>query len=231
MFSKEDYELFVDQNFGGDPELKAALAFCCEETADGLELIIKGSEASPGVIASLAHEAGHARQRIVNSSQSEFSRDTAVGAVKEAEAFAFEAALVRKLGEYTGVNATLIPVESTASSVIREWTASVQANISDVTQEHTRGRALLWLSALHDPALADLRSELTDRNILSPDSLLLLHEHFIDLAPDEIEEYTNGLFSQFQDDRKSIEATLLSRLATVPLEGFVRHSFGVFLMP
>jgi hypothetical protein len=231
VFSKEDYERFIDENAGGDPELKAALAFCCEETPDGLELIIKGSEASPTVIASLAHEAGHARHRVINPNQSGFSRDTAVGAVGEAMAYALEAAIVRKLGEYTGVNATLIPVESTASSVIRDWTAYVQENISDVALEHTRGHALLWLSVLRDPALADLKTELDDRHTLSPESLFLLHEHFVGMNPDEIEEYTSGLFTEFQNDRKSIEVTLLSRLATVPLEGFVRHSFEVFLMP
>ena len=231
VFSKEDYERFVDANAGGDPELKAALAYCCQETTAGLELIIKGSEASSTVMASLAHEAGHARQRIINPGQSEFSHDTAVGAVKEAEAFAFETALIRKLGEYAGVNATLIPVESTASSVIRDWTAHVQANILDVTREHLRGRALLWLSVLHDPILVDMRSELADRRILSPESLLILHDHFVGMNPDDIAEYTNRLFSEFQNDRNSIEAALLSSFATVPLEGFVRHSFGVFLMP
>jgi hypothetical protein len=230
ILSLEDYIDLVDKEHGGNPEIKQWLAYCCERTTDGLELIIKGGLPSPSVIAGVAHEAGHARQRIRNPVQSKYDGPNHA-AIHEAEAFALAAGLIRELGGYAGVNATLFPIESNSSSYIRNWTSSTQALLEDMTEEHLRGRALLWEAVLHDPLLEDLRGELIEQKILSSESLLRLHNYLVDLPPAGIDAYVENMLSKFTADRKLIEETLLRRIASLPSEGFAEHERGLFLLP
>ena len=231
VFSREDYLKFVDENEGGDPELKEAAAFCCRRTSTGLELIIDGGTPSLTVVASLAHEAGHARQRVINPVQDKYRRDTNVGALREAQAIALEAALIRALGEYAGVNATQFPIRSTADDYIRGWIDHAVDNIDDVSMEHPRGRALLWMAALHDPELADIKVELAEQGVLSPGALLTMHDYLIGMAPVDVDSYVEGLLARFERDRIGIRETLFDRIGDVPLEGFVENSPDVFLVP
>ena len=101
----------------------------------------------------------------------------------------------------------------------------------DLTEEHERGRALLWLAVLHDPLLTSLKDELTDRGILSPKALLALHDRLIRIVPAEADAYVVGLLERFSENKRLIEETLLLRNTSLPLEGFVKHSPYVFLVP
>ena len=172
IMTLKEYLAFVDERHDGDPVLRLAAAFCCERTAEGLELLIKGSAAPAGVISSLAHEAGHARQRILNPVQSKSGRNTNLAAIREAQAYAFQAGLLRVLGEYAGVNATQFPVTYTFGPVINAWSEDAANFMDDLSQEHERARVLLWLAALHDTLLDDMKKELSSNQILSPGSLL-----------------------------------------------------------
>ena len=70
VLSTEEYFRLIDEKAGGDPELEAALAFCCPPADGLLEVIVDGGSPSQSVIGSLAHEVGHARQRLSNPAQS-----------------------------------------------------------------------------------------------------------------------------------------------------------------
>ena len=227
----EEYVGFIDENEGGDVDLKLALAFCCHRTSEGLELIINGSAPLPTVISSLAHEAGHARQRVLNPVQGKFRRDSNVGAIREAQAYSFQAALVRKLGDYAGMNTTKVPVHSTAARYFDGWRVLWRDQFDDVTLEHERGALLLWLGALHDPLLADVRAELISQYILSPESLLAIHNRLIKLAPVKVDQYIMGLHAYFTNDFNLIGGTLTRRKGDVGVEGFVEHAPIVFVIP
>ena len=231
ILSGRDYIKFVDDDFDGDPELKQFAAFCCIPTPGGLEIIVNGGKPLPTVLASLAHEAGHARQHVINPAQGRFGRDTNMGAIREAEAFAFQAALIRKLGEYAGVNATLVPLRSTADRFFDDWRIMWRDRFDDLTLEHQRGALLLWLAALHDPLLEQAKAELEDQHILSTESLLALHARFIELTGDEVDSYISGLRAHFADDFNFIGGTLDRRKGSVPLEGFVRYVPVIFVIP
>ena len=230
IFSKEDYAEFIDEEKGGDPFLKEALAFCCHRSPEGLGLIINGSFSSASVVSSLAHEAGHARQRIRNPVQI-VNRDTNVGALREAEAFAFETALIRALGDYTGLNATkLIFDQYEIRPWVEGWSDRILESIDDVAEEHTRGHAILWLAVLHDPELSALGAELAAGNALSPSSLLTLYDYLAAMTPGEADAYVDGLLVKFRESKRQIENILLTRTSTGE-PGFFAESSSVFLVP
>jgi hypothetical protein len=230
ILSREDYFQLIDERFGGQVRLKQALAFCCDQGSSGLKLIINGSLPSPQVVGTLGHEAGHARQRLTNFEQSGSTGASNLGAIREAEAYVFQAAVMRQLGEYTGINATTFPFGYELREWVDAWFTIVVQNIDDVTLPHTRAFALPWMAVLHDPALSHLKLELEANGILSPASLLAIYDRFVSLKLSEADSYVAGLLVEFNDDRNSIRETLLKRNGTVP-EGFFTHNSGSFLYP
>ena len=213
-----------------DQELFNSVAYCCDRTSEGLELIVNGSLSSIAVIGALSHEAGHARQRTLNPAQSNSQRDSSTGALREAQAYAFEAAMIRKLGEYTGVNATILPFRYNSREWVESWTTKIVQEIDDITEQHARAQALLWTAALHDPDLSLLGSELRAQRILSPESLLKLHNYLILKRTADADAYVTGLLENFSTDEKTIRELILSRNGTVE-DGFFNKVFTVFLLP
>ena len=123
-----------------------------------------------------------------------------------------------------------------ANGVPSEWISAPESASDRVILYLHGGGYVIGSVRTHRALVAHLARAAKSRVLaldyrLAPESLFRLHDHFVVMRPDDIEEYTSGLFSEFQTYRESIEAALLSRLATVPLEGFVKHSWGVFLMP
>jgi outer membrane protein assembly factor BamB len=233
VLSREEYLRLVVEEHDGDPVLLGALAFCCERGVEGLELIIDGSSPTPRVVGSLAHEAGHARQEIRNPGQDRAPRASNVGTLREAEAFAFQAALIRRLGEYTGVNATVFPFGYKLREWVEGWTADLIGSEEDVTQGHLRATGLLWAAVLHDPSLVELKAELSADGILSPESLLLLHDRLVEIESAEADAYVESLLATLRQDSGLIEETILRRNGTVP-EGFFKHNkalYSIFRFP
>ncbi|MBM3933322.1 MAG: hypothetical protein FJ319_03320 [SAR202 cluster bacterium] len=231
ILSRQEYYDTVDARSNGEIELKQAMAYCCYRSVEGLELVVNGDATQASVLASLAHESGHARQRIRNPVQDKSLRETAAGAIREAEAYAFEAALIRRLGEYSGVNATLIPTDSTASQVFDTWRAIWRSSLEDPSQEHARGIIILWLAVLNDPLLADAKAELIARDTLSPETILTVHDRLIRLAPNEAEGYLASISASVNDDFNLIGGILERRKGDVPLSGFVVQAVDVFATP
>ena len=213
-----------------EDKLYDSVAYCCERTAEGLELIVNGTRSSAEVIGSLAHEAGHARQLTLNPAHSKSSRDSNGGALCEAQAQSLQAAIIRKLGEYTGVNATILPYQYELREWVEDWTTNIRRNIDVLTEEHARGKALLWAAVLHDPELSLLGSELREQRILSPDSLLQLHNHLIQKSRADADDYVTGLLDNFLTESSFIRDMVLSRNGTVD-DGFFNKTHTVFELP
>ena len=205
-----------------------SIAYCCERTAEGLELIIDGSEPSHRVIGSIGHEAGHARQRVLNPSQ----RGSAnLSAIREAQAFAFQAALIRKLGEYTGINASVLPGNYRLTDWVDGMISDTISHIDDPEEEHKRGRAILWGAVLSDPELAELRVELESDRILSPESLLQLHDHLVYIQRDDADEYVAEALEAFERKAQKVRDAIMGRRGAISKEGFFEHNHGTFLIP
>ena len=235
ILSKDEYEAVVDACCGGDFFLKTqAVGFCCLEVPEGLELIIRGDRPLSSVILTLAHEAGHARQRVLNPAQSEAGRDTNTGAIREAEAFAFQVAQVRALGELTGANVSRFPARPGVRGFIDQWAISVRENVDDLTQEHDRGNYFLWLAVLKDPSQAEAKREVETRGVwtLSSASLFQLHTRLVNLPHLLVDSYVADLFEDTRDIQNVIIGTIDRRLDnSVPLAGFIQYNLRTVIVP
>ena len=228
----DEYFRLIDEKAGGDPELKLALAFCCPPADGILQVIIDGGSPSQSVIGSLAHEAGHARQRLSNPAQDDAPRDTNLGALKEAQAYAFQGALLRALGRYADVNATKIPTHPAADRLFDAWELLWRNTAGDRKEEHARGILLMWLAVFHDSNLEELKAELEGSAVLSPDSLLKLHAYLISLTPGQADTYVvNLLNADLGASLRTIRAKLNERKGNVQLERLIVYNSEVIIIP
>ena len=219
-----------------DVELFDAVAWCCERTDAGLELVLNGERKAYQVLAFIGHEAGHARQRTLNDTQyaprdTPDGRNTNFGALHEAQAFAFEAAVVRKVGEYTGINATYLSTRYLLTEWVEGWIDRQRENLGDLGQQHSRGLSLLWGAVLSDPNLADLKQELLENGILSADSMLQLHDYLVMIERAEVESYVDKYVGTIDEEAKLIKDKILRRNASLPDDGFFEHTPTIFLLP
>ena len=212
--SREDYERTADEL--GQPNLKAALGWCCARTDEGLLLAMRGYEPQSAALATTAHEAGHALQGILNPAQGK-GRDAPnadiIRAMREAEAYAFEVALIRKIAEYVGINIVKAPPGFRWEEYLHRLGQEFERAESDPKSPHMRGRLITWRAVLHDPRLAGPRGELRRRGRLPADSLMDVYRRFVSLAPSEIAPYVESISSQapLEDDLRFITQTLEGR--------------------
>lgn len=190
-FSVEDYNDLAEAR--GDPSLKRTLGWCCIRTDEGLALIMRADRPLDSATATTAHEAGHALQRLLNPVQSKGPRESLIGALREAEAYSFEVALARKIGEYAGVEIARLPTGYRWRAYIDQRREAFKESVDDLTQEHDRGRLIMWLAVLNDPELADLREELDRDGFLSADSVYRMFLRFTSLTPSEVEPYIESI--------------------------------------
>ena len=233
VLSSEEWRDVVRET--GNVEMLDWLAWCCEQSDAGLVLVMNGDVKAVSVLVSIAHEAGHARARTLNPDQKDPPgtdwRTSNFGAIWEAQAFALSAALIRKLGEYAGINAKYLPTRYALTDWVDRFVDDTTEKLDDRTESHARGRALMWGAVLSDPELADLKRELSDRGILSGDSLFRLHDHFVRIEADEVDAYVLKYVETFDIEGRLIRATILRRDASIDDEGFFKHGFEVFLYP
>ena len=196
-YAREDYDRLADER--KDPGLKAFVGWCCMRT-DGdsrLRLVMRGDKSQNAALATTAHEAGHALQRLLNPAQSKGGgRDSLIGALREAEAYTFEVALIRRIGEYAEVETAQAPEACCWDRYLAARRDDMRNSTQDLSEEHDRGRLIMWQAVLHDPDLAHLRRELERNGSLSADSLMDMYYKLVSLTPSEIEPYIESISTQ-----------------------------------
>lgn len=232
IFSGDEYLAYIDEQGGSNPFLRVALGFCCQRTDAGLELIVRGDQTIAGAISTLAHEAGHARQAVANPVQDKGAFGSDLDALQEAEAYAFEVALTRKIGEYAGVNTTVFQDLPGIRSDIDTFRAFLGTSLDSEAQYHSRGLLFLWLAALHDPELSHLKVALTNGETLSPAAMLELHDRLVRLTPAELRPYLENLRQSVSDDLIFILSTIDGRIGSqVDYSGLVDNVPELILTP
>ena len=209
-FSREDYYALAEER--GYPGLKRSLGWCCIRTEDGLALIMRADRPLDSATATTAHEAGHALQRLVNPTQSKGEGDSLSGAMREAQAFTFEVALTRKIGEYTRVETARWPSGYNWGEYLDRWRQAMSESVDDLSKKHDRGRLIMWQAVLNDPDLAHLRDELTRDGHVSADSMMDMYHKFVNLTPSEVEPYVESItVESLSDDLNFIFGTVYKR--------------------
>ena len=232
ILPREEYLAYIDENGDGSPFLKAALGFCCQRTEAGLELIIRGDQPVSGAISTVAHEAGHARQAIVNPVQGKAEPGSNLDALQEAEAYAFEVALTRKLGEHAGVDTSVFPDLPTIRTFVGNFREFLRVSLDDRAQVHNRGLLFLWLAVLHDPELSHLKAALMNGETLSPEAMLELHDRLIRITPGEADSYVESITVSLSDDLNFIFGTIDRRIGyQVDFTGLVENVPELILTP
>ena len=219
--SRENYERMADER--GNPRLKAYLGWCCARTDEGLLLVMRGYEPQSAALANTAYLAGHALQGILNPAQSkgaDAENADIIRAMREAQAYAFEVALIRKIGEYAGIETAKAPPGYSWGEYIYQLGREFTRAESDPKSPHLRGRLITWRAVLHDPALDELREEVRARGRLSADSLMEIYRRFVSLAPSEIAPYVESISSQapLEDDLRFITQILERRVSAEEVE-------------
>ena len=213
-FSVQDYHALAEER--GDPSLKRALGWCCIRIDEGLALVMRANRPLDSATATTAHEAGHALQRLLNPVQNKGPRESLIGALREAEAYAFEVALARKIGEYADVETARLPTGYRWRGYLDQWRENFKESVDDLTMEHDRGRLIIWQAALHDPELADMREELESDGYLSADSVYRMFLRFARLTPSEVEPYIESITPErLGDDLNYIIGTVNKRAGYV----------------
>ena len=92
------------------------------------------------------------------------------------------------------------------------WRDAFRNSVTDLTEEHTRGRLIMWQAVLNDPELAHLKRELLRDGHVSADSLMDMYHKFVSLTPREIEPYIASITSEaLSDDLNRIVGMVLKR--------------------
>ena len=213
-FSREDYERLADEL--DNPRLKAALGWCCARTDEGLLLAMRGYEPQDLALAVTAHEAGHALQGMLNPAQSKGSAHPdydIIRAMQEAQAYAFEVALIREMGEYAGIETARAPAGFRWGEYVHRLGLEFERIADDPKSPHMRGQLITWRALMHDPRLGGPRDDLRRRGKLSPDSLMEVYRRFVSIPPSEIAGYVEFISSQapLADDLRFITETLSRR--------------------
>ena len=216
FFSVEDYNDLADSL--GSPSLKRALGWCCIRTDDGLALVMRADRPLDSATATTAHEAGHALQQLLNPAQNKGGGDILMGAMHEAEAYSFEVALARKIGEYTGVEIARLPTGYRWRGYIDQWRESFKESIDDLTMRHARGRLIMWMAVLNDPELSDLREELERNGFLSADSVYRMFLRFTSLTPSEVEPYIESITPERLGDDLNYFSGMVNKRAGYVIE-------------
>ena len=217
----EDYNALADEL--GDPALKRFAGWCCLRVEGGLELIMRGDLIVDEATSTTAHEAGHALQRLLNPVQSKTARESLIGAFREAEAYTFQVALIRKVGEYTGIETARWPSGYSYDAYLNSLREAFRDSVADLTEEHDRGRLIMWQAVLNDPELAHLKAELSQNGHVSADSLMDMFHKFVRLTPREIEPYIESITSKsLSNDLNRIIGTVNKRIGhSVEFENLV----------
>jgi len=206
LLSRSDYLAWIDEDYKEEfalseeseyasilarrEQLKAKAYGFKTRRFGKVAVVVDAERPVADAIDSLAHELGHMRQDFLNPSQTEAERFYYLDAVQEAGAYQFQRAFWLRLEEYTGLELLSYPDHEAFHSRINDqldfWLRNAEQD------EHWLGVLLLWLAALGDPDIADLKAEVTSKGALDADSALRLYEYIVAMTPTSVQAYVNA---------------------------------------
>jgi len=227
LHTDSDYETFETQK-GRTPG--TSNGFCCIITKTKMEMPINAERPISQVLGTIAHEAAHGRHILLNTVQ---NFNAISPTVKEAAGISFGAAMVRKIGEYTGIEAINITTEYSTATIFESFWRRWHSHLDDPEKPHDRARILLWVSILKDPSLSHLKYELESNGYLSSQSLLSLSDHFAKLnSEDSISYVTKYLTGDNMADIKPyVKKTMSSKTTTDDSDSLINSNWEAWCVP
>ena len=185
LHTDSDYET-IEVERGRKPGTSNGL--CCITTETKMEMPINAERSMSRVLGTMGHEAGHGRHRLLTVPESYAGISQTI---REAVGITFGAAMVRTIGEYTGIEHINMETEYPTATVFESFWKRWGSNLDNSKKPHDRARVLLWISILKDPSLVHLKYETESAGYLSAQSLLLLADHFGNMTEEQSNVYIN----------------------------------------
>ena len=173
-------------------------------------IVVDAERPVDAVINSLAHEVGHMRQDFLNPAQTESEDFYYLAGIQEAEAQQFERAFWLTLEEYMGLRFLQYPDYENFRRLIDARMDFWEQNAA--LDEHWLGALLQWLVVLDDPALVELKEELTASGRLGAISALSLYGYLVDLSPDIVVPYVEARLNSLDALSARVRAMAIGRL-------------------
>ena len=230
------YELNTVSDFKAYGPPENAVGFCCKETVNQLLMPINAENKFSKVLGIMSHEAGHGRHRIENNEPFGFqgaSGTTEGKTVKEAVAMSFGAAIIRSIGDYSGLESRNKPSKYRMVTIFDTLWKRWLANVDNMEEPHDRARVLLWVSILKDPHLSHLKQELQVGSHLSPGSLLELTDYLGDMSQTESIAYASEYLTadNLEELKSFLKTKITSRNTTDTSEGLLDSNWEAWLVP
>ncbi|MCH8909321.1 MAG: hypothetical protein IH867_01120 [Chloroflexi bacterium] len=138
------------------------------------------------------HELGHALQDLENPDQTNADYSPVLRGLFEAEAQIFEAAALRTIEDFTGVDWMRNP----DVPIMRESVEFLLNNTRRLSgsAEHVLGYTMLWHEVLADTSGLNLGEELRTNKVLSGASAKALFDYLVSLDPHDVESWKSEIF-------------------------------------
>jgi hypothetical protein len=174
-----------------------------------IQIVVNAARPFDSVFTTLAHEFGHARQRIKNTDQSN-AGSHALRGLLEAQAELFERVVWQSVQTYLSVDLFAYPRGLAYQQYISDRIIADQARAA--SSQHSLGRLLVWSALFTDLDVAHLKSALFENGSLDPGQTLELYDHLVAKRVDFIDLYVDARILEFDSLISHIAATAQNRL-------------------
>lgn len=172
---------------------------------------VDASTTPAGVLATLLHELGHARQGILNPVTSSTIKSDARSAIGEAQAQMFEAVGMRHIEEFLGERFTQYPKLNVLLDDINALLDRRVERAADL-EEHGLGYEVMWLGALQDVGGLGLAIELRTDGVLSATSALAYYNYLLTIDGQDPVSWVNARLAGGNSLIEEFREITLSRL-------------------
>jgi hypothetical protein len=177
------------------------------------------------------HELGHALQDLENPAQTDSANTQTVRGLFEAQAQVFEAAALRTIDNYLGINLMRFPdipaMRNEAQFILDNNKAMIGS------PEHVLGHTMLWHEVLADTSGLNLDDELRTNKRLSGSSAKKLYDYLVSLAPADFEAWRTIIFSDASRADEFVTISLSRLEASLPTADYGHPTLRepAFLVP
>jgi hypothetical protein len=174
-----------------------------------LHVYIDLNESPINALGVFFHELGHTLQDLENPDQTGSTHTASLRGLFEAEAVIFEAAALRTIESYLGID--LMPFSD--ADVVRNEVQFILDNSRSFigSAEHVLGHNLLWHEVLADTSGLNLEDELRANKRLSGSSAKALYDYLVSIDPADVEAWATIILSDGSRANEFV-AISLSRL-------------------
>ena len=137
------------------------------------------------------HELGHALQDLTNPGQTEASRSQNLRGLFEAEAQIFEAAALRAIESFLGIDLMRFPDTQIMRDDV-QFALDSSKTLSG-SAEHVLGHNMLWYEVLADSSGLNLDDELRANKRLSATSAKALFDYLVSIDPANVNAWLNAI--------------------------------------